>query len=144
MKRRTAFTALVGSLVGMAAMGSLVVVAGSAEAVSPVPPTVTAKPNNVMVDTDTTVFGKNFNPGQTVHLIECSATSWVDPNVPCTTDNGVTVTANKHGSFKVPFKAEACPAPTPGISERCYIGVPVIGLDNGHLQPYTRIIVTFP
>ncbi len=102
-----------------------------------------------MVNKETTVIGRNFTPGMTVDLIECSATSWIVPNYPCNSDNSVTATANRKGAFKVKFKAEACTGSSPtgpaDLSELCYIGVPKpSGIDTVMLQPNTRIVVTFP
>jgi hypothetical protein len=136
-----AATALLGGL-GLSALAA----APGAMAVSPVPPVITVHPNNVMVNADTTVHGSHFNPGQTVHLVECSQTMWVVPQQPCDTNNTKTVTANGRGAFKTKMKVEACPAAAqpPGLSETCYIGNVHFGIDNGTLQPFASIVVTFP
>jgi hypothetical protein len=122
--------------------------AGTALAVSPLPPTIKATPHSVMVNTDTMITGKNFTPGSSVQLTECSATTWVVPKNPCNTDNTVTVTANKKGAFKTSFKVELCPGGKRGkepTSEICYIGVPKpSGIDTAGLSPYAKVIVTYP
>jgi hypothetical protein len=117
-----------------------------AAAVSPFPPVLTVHPNNVMVNTDTTVRGTHFQPGQTVSLFECSQIMWVVPQNPCDTDNTKTVTANGMGKFKTKMKVEACPEATqsPGLSQTCYIGVEKFGVDTVKLQPHAAIVVTFP
>jgi hypothetical protein len=124
----------------------LAIGAGPVAAISPLPPTITVKPNNVMVNTDTTVTGRNFLPHQRVTLAECSQTSWIVPQNPCDTNNGKTVTANSLGAFVTRTKVEACPDIVPAdVFERCYIGQPnPTGLDTIALQPKAGIIVTFP
>lgn len=135
------------TVAGALGFAVLAVGAGPAAAISPVPPTITVNPNNVMVNTDTTVTGHNFVPYQRVLLRECSQTSWIVPQNPCDTNNGKTVTANRHGTFVTKMKVEACPAIVvpAGISEQCYIGRPQpTGVDTIELQPYAGIVVTFP
>ena len=122
------------------------VIAPDAAAVSPTPPIITVNPNNVMVNTDTTVRGIHFMPGQTVRLFECSQIMWVVPQNPCDTNNTKTVTVNGLGKFKTKMKVEACPAGAqpPGLSQTCYIGVEKFGVDTVRLQPHAAITVTFP
>ena len=148
MSRRMVSAGLLGALVGLTLSASVVATAGTAFAVSSVPASLKAKPHSVMVNTDTTVVGKNFTPGSSVQLTECSATTWVVPNAPCNTDNSVTVTANKKGRFRTAFKAELCPGGKRGkqpTSEICYIGVSKpSGIDTVGLSPYAKIIVTYP
>jgi hypothetical protein len=124
----------------------LAIGAGPVAAISPVPPTITVKPNNVMVNTTTTVTGRNFLPHQRVPLAECSQTAWIVPQNPCDTNNGKIVTANSLGGFVTRMKVEACPRIVPaGISEQCYIGQPKpTGLDTVALRPNAGIVVTFP
>jgi hypothetical protein len=124
----------------------LAIGAGPAAAISPLPPTITVKPNNVMVNTYTTVTGRNFLPHQRITLAECSQTTWIVPQNPCDTNNGKAVTANSLGAFVTRMKVEACPRIVPaGISEQCYIGHPKpTGLDTVGLQPNAGIVVTFP
>jgi hypothetical protein len=139
---------LLGGLVGLTLTASVVVGAGAAAAVSPVPPSLKATPHSVMVNTDTTITGRHFTPDASVQLTECSATAWVVPNAPCNTDNTVTVTANSKGTFKTAFKAELCPGGKHGkqpTSEICYIGVSTpSGIDVVSLSPYARVVVTYP
>jgi hypothetical protein len=137
-----------GVLVGLTLTVSVVATAGTVLAVSPLPPTVKASPDSVMVSTDTTISGKNFTPGSSVQLSECSATTWVVPKSPCNTDNKVTVTANNKGAFKTAFKVKLCPGGKRGkqpTSEICYIGVPdPSGIDTVGLTPYAKVVVTYP
>jgi hypothetical protein len=130
---------------GALGLAVLAIGAGAVAAISPLPPTITVKPNNVMVNTVTKVTGHNFVPGQTVRLVECSKTTWIVPQNPCDTNNGKTVTANSLGGFVTRMKVEACPAITADLSEQCYIGQPKpTGIDTVALQPYAGIVVTFP
>lgn len=138
----TAAAAVAGAL-GFAVLG---IGAGPAAAITPVP-TITVNPNNVMVNTDTTVTGHHFVPYQKVMLDECSQTNWIVPQNPCDTNNAKTVTASRHGTFVTTMKVEACPsvAVPAGLSEQCYIGRPQpTGVDTMALQPHASIVVTFP
>ena len=137
-----AASAAVGGALGFAV---LAIGAGPVAAISPLPPTITVKPYNVMVNSYTTVTGRNFGPHQRVTLTECSQTSWIVPQNPCDTNNGKTVTANSLGGFVTRMKVEACPRAVADLSEQCYIGVPKpTGVDTIALRPYARIVVTFP
>jgi len=135
-----AITLAAGSMLGVFA-------AVPAWAASPVPPTITANPNNLMVNTDTTLTGRHFAPGETIRLTECSRTTWVVTQHPCDTNNTVTVTTNATGGFTTPFKAELCPGgkrvgPT---AVRCYIGIPKpSGVDTVVLKAAVAITVTYP
>jgi hypothetical protein len=124
----------------------LAIGAGPVAAISPVPPTITVRPDNVMVNTITTLTGRNFLPHQTVMLAECSQRTWIVPQNPCDTNNGKTVTANSLGRFVTRMKVEACPRiASAGISEKCYIGQPKpTGIDTIALQPNAGVVVTFP
>ena len=139
---------LAGLLGGLTLTASVVGAAGTAIAVSSQPPTLRAVPHSVMVNTDTSVTGKNFTPNSSVQLTECSATTWVVPSSPCNTDNAITVTANKKGAFKTAFKVELCPGGKHGkqpTSEMCYIGVSKpSGIDTVGLTPYVKVTVTYP
>ncbi len=138
------------TVLGIALAAGLTVgaaVAVPAAAVTVLPPTLSVHPHSVMVDTDATVVGRNFLPGTTVHLEECSSSTWVVPVAPCTTDNAVSATANAHGAFAVKMRIEACPPPAApvGIVERCYVGVPQpSGIDTVSLRPAATVIVSFP
>jgi hypothetical protein len=133
-------------LTGLGLAGLGLAGAGAAGGVSPVPPTVTVNPNNVMVNTDTHVVGRNFSAGQTLTLVECGKKSWIVPKNPCDSDNTVTVTTNGKGNFQTDMKVEACPgkAHPPGLEQTCYIGVEKFGIDIVSLQPFASIVVTFP
>jgi hypothetical protein len=148
MSRHSVSRGLLSGLAGLALTASMVVTAGTAVAVSPLAPSVKATPHSVMVNTDTSIIGRNFTPGSSVKLTECSATTWVVPSAPCDTDNVVSVTANKKGGFKVPFEARLCPGGKHGnepTSEICYVGVSTpSGIDTVGLSPDTRLLVTFP
>jgi hypothetical protein len=145
MSRHRVPAGLLGGIVGLTLT---VATAGTALAVSPVAPTLRAMPHSVMVNTDATIVGKNFTPGSSVQLTECSATTWVVPNPPCNADNAVTVAANKKGAFKTAFKVELCPGGKHGkkpTSEICYIGVAhPSGIDTVELSPSAKVLVTYP
>lgn len=148
MYRHVLLAALLSGLAGLTLTASVVATEGTALAISPVPPTLKAMPHSVMVNTDTTITGMNFTPGSSVQLTECSAKIWVVPHVPCNTDNGVTVTVNKKGTFKTAFKVELCPGGKHGkepTSEICYVGVSKpSGIDTAGLSPYAKVVVTYP
>jgi hypothetical protein len=137
-----------GGVAAAAIMGTLAFgAAGGAGAQSPVPPTITVNPNNVMVNTNTTVTGKNFAPDSRVFVAECGKTIWTVPAHPCDTNNALTVTTDASGDFVAPMKVELCPGGVfrPPTSELCYIGVPKPGgLDTIHLVPHASITVTYP
>jgi hypothetical protein len=137
-----------GMAASLGAISAIGVQAVPALAISPVLPTLKATPQSVMVNTDTTITGKNFTPDSSVQLTECSARTWVVPHAPCNTDNGVTVTANNNGMFKTAFKVELCPGGKHGktpTSEICYVGVSrPSGIDTAGLSPYAKVIVTYP
>ena len=145
MSRHRVPAGLLGGIVGLTLM---VATAGTALAVSPVPPTLKAMPHSVMVNTDATIVGKHFTPGSSVQLTECAATTWVVPNAPCNADNMVTVAANKKGAFKTAFKVELCPGGKHGkkpTSVICYIGVTQpSGIDTVGLSPSAKVLVTYP
>ncbi len=125
-------------------LGSL---ASSASAVTPEPPSITANPNNLMVNTDTVLIGKNFAPGAKVHLTECRETNWIVPQSPCNTNNAQNVTTNALGRFRTRFKAEICPDDTRvgPTAVRCYVGVvKATGVDTLALVPSVKIVVTYP
>ena len=134
---------LFGAIVLAAAAGP----SASAWAVLDTAPVITANPNNLMVNTNTTLTGRHFPPATTLRLVECSRTTWVVTQKPCDTNNTVTVTTSATGGFVTPFKAELCPGgirvgPT---AVRCYIGVPKpSGVDTLTLRAAVPITVTYP
>jgi hypothetical protein len=137
--------AAVAAAAGALGFAVLALGAGTVAAISPLPPSITVKPNNVMVNTNTTVTGRNFGPHQRVMLAECSRTAWIVPQNACDTNNGKTVVANALGAFVTTMKVEGCPAVVPGIAEQCYIGQPKpTGIDTVALRPFAGIVVTFP
>jgi hypothetical protein len=109
---------------------------------------ITATPNNLMVNTKTTLTGRHFPPVTTLRLVECSRTTWVVvAQHPCDTNNTVTVTTSDTGHFTTPFKAELCPRATRvgPTAVRCYIGVPTpSGKDTVTLRAAVPITVTYP
>jgi hypothetical protein len=145
--KTTQLPSLAAAAAAAGALGFAVLAAGAgpaAAAITPVP-TITVNPTSVMVNTVTTVTGRSFVPYQKVMLSECSQTNWIVPQNPCDTNNAKTVTANRHGAFVTKMKVEACPTPTAGIAEQCYIGRPQpTGVDTVALRPYAGIVVTFP
>jgi hypothetical protein len=111
-------------------------------------PAIVANPNNLMVNTNTTLTGRHFAPETMIRLVECSRTAWVVvAQKPCDTNNTVTIRTSRTGSFTTPFKAELCPHATRvgPTAVRCYIGVPKPGgIDTVTLQPFVAITVTYP
>ena len=129
-------------------VGPTLAMATPASAVSPRPPKIKAHPDNLMVNTFTTLTGTNFAPNTTLRLAECSTTAWaVGAQSPCTTNNAVSVTTGASGEFTTKFQAEVCPGgkrvgPT---AVRCYIGVPKpSGIDTMALEAAVKIVVTYP
>jgi len=126
----------------------LVAVATPASAVSVTPPTITAVPNNLMVNTFTTLTGKNFAPHKSITLKECSVKNWVvEVANPCDTTNAVTLTTGAKGGFTTRFQAQLCPNGTRvgPTAVRCFIGVPTpSGVDTIKLVGAVKIIVTYP
>ena len=139
IRRSVLFGAIVLAVAGPSA---------SAWAMPDTAPAITAKPNNLMVNTNTKLTGRHFPPAATLRLMECSRTTWVVvTQKPCDTNNTVTVTTSATGGFVTPFKAELCPGgirvgPT---AVRCYIGVPTpVGVDTATLRAAVPITVTYP
>ncbi len=110
-------------------------------------PTVTAKPDSAMVNTNIMLRGRGFPKHTTVRLRECGQRSWLDPNVPCNRENEVSVTIGAMGRFTTTFKVEVCPEgePLEVITQRiCYIGVAQLGEDTGTLEPSVEVTVSYP
>ena len=145
---RNGLIGLTSTLAVVAGLLGSIPVASAISAVPPVPPTIAAKPDNVMVNTVTTLTGKGFAKHISVTVEECSVKTWVVMTNPCGTTNTVTVRTNGKGSFRTNLTVQACPPPTtpgPGLSMLCYIGVPhPSGIDTVALQPETSIVVTHP
>ena len=144
MHRTTSLIGVVAGL-GLAALSATTV---PAAAVSVLPPTITAHPGSVMVNTKTTLICQNFVPRTTLQIVECSQTVWLVPQNPCSSGNGITVTTNAKGGFRARLKVEACPTvvppPSTALAELCYVGVPKLGLDTVSLVPDAKIVVTYP
>ena len=110
-------------------------------------PTITAKPDSAMVNTDITLRGRGFPKHTTVRLRECGRLFWLDPQVPCNDENEVSATTGATGRFTTTFKVQVCPEgePLEVITQRiCYVGVPQFGEDTGTLDPYTEVTVSYP
>ena len=100
------------------------VLAGYAGAVSPTPPHIVAKPDNVMVNNKTTLTGTGFPAKTRLTIEECPARNWIVPQKPCVTNNKISVLTDGHGRFVRQFRVELCagrrgPEPT---SQICYVG----------------------
>jgi hypothetical protein len=111
------------------------------------PPTITAKPDSAMVNTNIKLRGRGFPHHTTVRLRECGRRFWLDPQVPCNRENELSVTTGATGRFSTTFKVEVCPEgePLEVITQRiCYIGVPQFGEDTGTLEPSVEVTVSYP
>lgn len=134
-----------------AAVVAMAVLAPTTSAGALVPaPSITATPDNVMVNTTTVLTGRGLARHTTVHIVECAATSWYVLASPCDTTNAINVRTNARGTFTATFRVGTCPTaatvqPGGGPAFLCYIGVPRIsGIDTESLQPGTAIVVTYP
>ena len=133
------FLAIAG-LVGGAAIGD-------AAAVTPIPPHIVATPNNLMVNTKTTLTGTGFPAKTRLAIVECSKTSWVVPANPCVGTNKISVVTDARGRFTAQFRVVLCggkrgPGPT---SQICYIGHPhPRGVDTVTLVGAAKVTVTYP
>lgn len=108
---------------------------------------IRAHPASVMINTDTTLTGSGFPAHTTIVLEECGATRWLDPKVPCNTENRETVETNAKGRFTASFEVELCPEGAPGrhpTTRICYIGVPKLLEDTGKLEPAAKVQVSYP
>lgn len=117
--------------------------------VSPTSPHIVARPNNLMVNTSTTLKGTGFAPHAKITIEECGQKGWIVPQNPCDTDNAITVHTDGSGRFKGSLKAELCPRTQPGpgpvTQETCYLGQPKPeGIDTIQLVGAAKIIVTYP
>ena len=123
------------------------VLGGQADAVSATPPHIVAKPNNLMVNTKTTLTGSGFPAKTRIVIEECSITNWVVTANPCVRNNKISVLTDRHGRFTRQFRVELCggrrgPEPT---SQICYIGDPhPEGIDTMRLLGAARVTVTYP
>ena len=135
--------ALVLMLVGF----GLGVASRPAVAVSTTPPRIFAKPNNLMVNTKTTLTGTGFPARTKLTIEECSVTQWVVTANPCVSTNKISVVTDARGRFSRQFRVELCggkrgPEPT---SQICYIGDPhPHGVDTITLLGVAKVMVTYP
>lgn len=149
---RNAVRFSIGILAGVLLALVRVSTAGAGASVGPEPPIIVAHPDNVMVNSSTTLTGIGFPRDTTLALRECGATHWAVFVHACDTNNGVTVSTNDAGTFTASFKVELCPRlptttppPPPVTSETCYIGVPrPSGVDTVTLIGAAKITVTYP
>ena len=131
------------AIIGTLAFGAV----GGAGAVSTQPPIITVKPNNVMVNTKTTVTGRNFAPNSQVLVAECGKTLWSVPKHPCDTDNTLTVTTDANGDFAAPMKVEALPEgrlQAPDLRALLHRGAEAEWDRHHQPRPARPIIVTYP
>ena len=136
----------IGLLVGLAAMASSLCVASAGAAVRS--PHIKAHPNNAMVNTSISLAGTKFPAKSTFTIEECSQTSWIAGQSPCSTNNAVSVTTNARGHFQTLFKVEVgnnCQRGSEPTSVICYVGEPKpTGIDTVGLTGAARITVTYP
>jgi len=120
---------------------------GRAGASSAGAPHVVAKPDNVMVNTKTTLTGRGFPAKTKLTIAECARTSWVVTANPCVRTNKISVLTDAHGRFSHQFRVVLCggkrgPEPT---SQICYIGAPhPEGVDTITLVGAATVTVTYP
>ncbi len=110
-------------------------------------PRITAKPHELMVNTNTTLTGRGFPANETIQLTECGRTSWMAPNDPCLNEAAKTVKTDRRGRFTTSFKAGLCPEGEAGkqpTSRVCYVGEVVWGEDTAELLGAAKLIVTYP
>ena len=133
---------LLFTIVGLAAG-----IASSAAAASPTGPHIVAKPNNLMVNTKTTLSGTGFPAKAKLTIEECATPGWVATSRPCKGANKISVRADAHGRFSAKFRVVLCggkrgSGPT---SQICYIGNPhPQGIDTITLRGAAKVTVTYP
>jgi hypothetical protein len=128
-------------------VGLTLALGGWSYAATAATPRIVAKPDNLMVNTKTTLTGSGFPARTKLSIVECSTTNWVVTAHPCVTGNKISVTTDSHGRFTHTFKVVLCggkrgPEPT---SQICYIGNPhPRGIDTEHLDGAAKVTVTYP
>ena len=143
MRSRITRVGLAVTISGLA----LGVLASQAGAISSTPPHIVAKPNNLMVNTKTTLTGTGFAANTKLTIEECSTNFWIVPKNPCLSTNKISVLTDGHGHFVRQFRVTVCggkrgPEPT---SQICYIGEPhPEGIDTIRLLGAAKITVTYP
>jgi hypothetical protein len=136
--------------VGLAVTISLLaagVLSSEAAAVSATSPHIVAKPNNLMVNSNTTLTGSGFPAKTRFGISECSKTSWVVPQNPCVNANKIVVTTDSNGHFVHTFRVAVCGGKHGKIvtSQICYIGQPhPEGKDTVSLLGPAKVIVAYP
>lgn len=131
------------TVVGLAAG----IASSSAGAASPTRPHIVAKPNNLMVNTKTSLAGTGFPAKTKLTIEECSVANWVVTSRPCKGANKISVLTDAHGRFSRKFRVVLCggrhgSGPT---SQTCYIGDPrPQGVDTITLRGAAKVTVTYP
>jgi hypothetical protein len=122
------------------------ILTGQAGAVPATPPHIVAKPNNLMVNTKTTLTGTGFPARTRLTIKECPNTGWIVPQNPCVKNNSISVLTDAHGHFVHQFQVELCGGKRGQFtSQICYIGDPhPEGVDTITLLGAARVIVTYP
>ena len=145
-KTRAAVLSLAASA---ATLAPAALTAASAGAVGSAPPTITAHPDNVMVNTTTKLVGHGSPRRHAPHRgVPRRRRGWCRP-APATPPTPSPSRPTGWGSSRRRSPSRRAPtsttADTAGLSARCYIGVPSpSGIDTVSLQPYTAIVVTYP
>jgi hypothetical protein len=110
-------------------------------------PHIVARPNNLMVNTNTTLTGTGFPVKAKLMIGECAKTSWIAPQNPSVNRNRITVVTDSRGHYVHQFRVTLCGGkrgPTP-TSQIRYIGEPhPEGVDRVRLVGPARVVVTFP
>jgi hypothetical protein len=123
------------------------ILSSQAGAVSATPPHIVAKPNNLMVNTKTTLTGTGYPAKTTLTIEECSITNWVVTANPCVKTNKISVLTDRHGHFVRQFRVTVCNGKHGPIitSVTCYIGDPhPEGVDTISLLGAAKVTVTYP
>ena len=150
--------ALVLAVGGIGLIGLEASPAGATLTSSQASPHIVARPNNLMINTNTMLTGTGFKPRSNLTVEECSTKTWIAPQNPCATSNVIHVRTNQAGYFKHAMTAKVCPSNGPphaqgsnrpshpqGFAQRCYVGVPTgRGVDEIVLVGATPITVTGP
>jgi hypothetical protein len=146
-KRQSGQSVLDGSAFDERCDPRVLVLGGWSDAATAATPRIVARPNNLMVNTKTTLTGTGFAARTKLSIAECPTTNWVVTEHPCVSGNKVSVTTDGHGRFIHTFKVELCggkrgSGPT---SQICYIGYPhPQGIDTEHLDGAVKVTVTYP
>jgi hypothetical protein len=110
-------------------------------------PHIVAKPDNLMVNTKTTLTGTGFPAKKRLTIEECSVAGWVVTANPCKGATKISVVSDARGRFSQKFRVVLCggkrgSGPT---SQICYIGNPhPEGIDTITLRGAAKVTVTYP